>query len=253
MDRIFKFGPAVLAVPAARIGVFLVGELGSVLVKGELFMQLCPLIDGRRSVGDLVQALQGSLSVAEVLYGVDWLAGQGHLIPVALSPLPGRAWTVEVVAPGQADPTPFAQAVQRAGGLPGEQGALRLVIVDDYLADALAAINRQALRQGQAWMLAKPGGLQPWWGPVFAPGAGPCWDCLATRLRANRPVQTFLQRRGDWPAQPSCETPIPPPAPASQQPVHAGPSQPDYQPAQPAAAAALQGLRHAARRPHGRC
>ena len=116
MDRIFKFGPAVLAVPAARIGVFLVGELGSVLVKGELFMQLCPLIDGRRSVGDLVQALQGSLSVAEVLYGVDWLAGQGHLIPVALSPLPGRAWTVEVVAPGQADPTPFARKCSR--GIP---------------------------------------------------------------------------------------------------------------------------------------
>jgi bacteriocin biosynthesis cyclodehydratase domain-containing protein len=35
----------------------------------------------------------------------------------------------------------------------------------------------------------------PWIGPVFAPGQGPCWECLAHRLRANRPVETYLQQQ----------------------------------------------------------
>jgi ribosomal protein S12 methylthiotransferase accessory factor len=30
---------------------------------------------------------------------------------------------------------------------------------------------------------------------MFRPGEGPCWECLAERLRLNRPVETYLGRR----------------------------------------------------------
>jgi oxazoline/thiazoline synthase len=33
-----------------------------------------------------------------------------------------------------------------------------------------------------------------WIGPMFQPDRGPCWACLAQRLRRNRPVETFIQR-----------------------------------------------------------
>ncbi|WP_437573776.1 TOMM precursor leader peptide-binding protein [Sorangium sp. So ce887] len=44
-------------------------------------------------------------------------------------------------------------------------------------------------------MPVKPGGVEPWMGPMFRPGAGPCWACLAHRVRHNRPVEAYLERR----------------------------------------------------------
>ena len=44
-------------------------------------------------------------------------------------------------------------------------------------------------------MPVKPGGIEPWMGPMVRPGAGPCWACLAHRVRHNRPVEAYLERR----------------------------------------------------------
>ncbi|HEU4535508.1 MAG TPA: TOMM precursor leader peptide-binding protein, partial [Polyangiaceae bacterium] len=61
----------------------------------------------------------------------------------------------------------------------------------------LAAINDRALRLGAPWCLIKPVGVMPLVGPVFAPGAGPCWACLAFWVRTNRPVEELVRRRGE--------------------------------------------------------
>ena len=46
-------------------------------------------------------------------------------------------------------------------------------------------------------MLVRPKGMQPLFGPVFRPAAhGPCWTCLAHRLRGHQEVHTFLRNRG---------------------------------------------------------
>ena len=46
-------------------------------------------------------------------------------------------------------------------------------------------------------MLVRPKGMQPLFGPVFRPAAhGPCWACLAHRLRGHQEVHTFLRNRG---------------------------------------------------------
>src|SRR5262249_13720377 len=43
--------------------------------------------------------------------------------------------------------------------------------------------------------LIKPIGRQILIGPVFYPGRSACWKCLAQRLRINRAVEMFVQRK----------------------------------------------------------
>ncbi|CAM5404293.1 hypothetical protein STENM223S_05221 [Streptomyces tendae] len=49
--------------------------------------------------------------------------------------------------------------------------------------------------QGRPWLLARPFGAEPWTGPVFgADEDGPCWSCLAHRLREHRRAELEVQR-----------------------------------------------------------
>src|SRR5207248_2504590 len=55
----------------------------------------------------------------------------------------------------------------------------------------------QAVETGRPWMLARPHGTVVWAGPVFVPGRGPCWACMAARMRAIRAAWQLPERRGD--------------------------------------------------------
>ncbi len=91
--------------------------------------------------------------------------------------------------------TAATAALVGAGAAPGAGGpAVSLVLCEDYLDPRLDVVNRRQLAHGRPWLLAKPSGAQAWIGPVFQPGAGPCWACLATRLEGNR-EETHLVRR----------------------------------------------------------
>jgi ribosomal protein S12 methylthiotransferase accessory factor len=77
----------------------------------------------------------------------------------------------------------------------GEGGNLGVVVTGDYLDQGLRAYNQEALSLGRPWMLIKPVGGQILVGPVFQPHRTGCWECLAQRLRINRAVETFVQRK----------------------------------------------------------
>lgn len=82
------------------------------------------------------------------------------------------------------------------GGRDGQYGtALRLCVVDDYLQPELERVNLRQLAQGSAWCLVNPISAGATIGPVFEPGRGPCWECLAYWVRANRPLQEALRLR----------------------------------------------------------
>ncbi|AKT43940.1 TOMM precursor leader peptide-binding protein [Chondromyces crocatus] len=169
---------------------------------------------------------------------------QGCGVDAALAVDRLQTTPVTVVSAGDEDPTPFIRALEDAGvrcledtGLsplegetlrhlegngvrqlgtpecppcadPSPGSALRVVVARDYLDPALAALNRRALAERFSWTVLKPSGTNAWLGPIFRPGEGPCWACLAHRLRENRPVETFLARRLD----PGPDTmPLPPP------------------------------------------
>src|SRR5262249_41173010 len=72
---------------------------------------------------------------------------------------------------------------------------LTIVLVSDYLNEQLGELNRQHLRDLTAWMLVQPSGIFPLVGPVFRPGKGACWNCLAERMQRNREVRAFLDRK----------------------------------------------------------
>jgi oxazoline/thiazoline synthase len=70
-----------------------------------------------------------------------------------------------------------------------------LVVVDDYLQPELERVNAEQLASGRPWLLVKPRGFYVWIGPLFVPGQTACWRCLEQRLRANREVEGFVERR----------------------------------------------------------
>ncbi|MBW4576208.1 MAG: TOMM precursor leader peptide-binding protein [Aphanothece sp. CMT-3BRIN-NPC111] len=92
-----------------------------------------------------------------------------------------------------------------------EDADIEVVLTDDYLQDELDAFNQKALQSQRPWMLVKPLGTVVWIGPIFYPGKTGCWQCLAQRLRGNRPVEGFIQRHK------GVSTPLTPPlgSPAS--------------------------------------
>jgi ribosomal protein S12 methylthiotransferase accessory factor len=101
---------------------------------------------------------------------------------------------VAVRALGGADAGPLVEAAKGAGLWVAEQAGVWAILTGDYLNPELDAWNREAMRRGITWMPVKPSGISPWFGPIFRP-QGACWECLAQRLRANRPVETYLERR----------------------------------------------------------
>ncbi|MFP8944236.1 TOMM precursor leader peptide-binding protein [Streptomyces fenghuangensis] len=89
-------------------------------------------------------------------------------------------------------------AGDRTGGEGGDGGpgsnVFSLVLCDDYLAPGLRSVDVWHRERGLPWLLAGPCGPEPWVGPVFRPGSGPCWSCLAHRIRIHRRSEVPLQR-----------------------------------------------------------
>ncbi|MEO0374213.1 MAG: TOMM precursor leader peptide-binding protein [Cyanobacteria bacterium P01_A01_bin.17] len=77
----------------------------------------------------------------------------------------------------------------------GRSTDLEIVLCDDYLQLALGELNQVAQESSRPWLLVKPLGTVLWLGPLFYPGRTGCWECLAQRLRGNRPDEAYLARQ----------------------------------------------------------
>lgn len=195
--------------------VFLIGERERFVLSGACTAEVAALVDGRRTVDEILRAARDRFSEPEVLYTLSRLAARGYLVP-ATRELPsedaafwrgvgldGKAAAealcrtpVSVLAVGEAAPAGWmTEALEQAGVRIDGEAAVQVVVVDDPLRPELASINRRALREGARWFLIKPAGVQPLIGPVFEPGAGPCWECLSFWVRQNRPVEELVRRR----------------------------------------------------------
>ena len=96
---------------------------------------------------------------------------------------------------GPALAEPVTEALAQAGIRVEAEGNLRVVVtVTTHLRSDLASLNADALRTGSRWLLLKTTSTRPLIGPLFSPGDGPCWECLAFWLRNNRPVEELLRR-----------------------------------------------------------
>jgi ribosomal protein S12 methylthiotransferase accessory factor len=217
----FKKHLRVETVPAEA--VCLVSERGVTALSGSSIEKLAPLLDGTRTVGQVERELSADLSAGEVGELLTRLSDAG-LLAYFPATAPGRDereeealayWNlagmnaegaasavasaaVEIIATGNIDPDAVAAACRASGLTVQEPGsaaaAFSLVLCDDYQHPALSGVNADHLASRRPWLLAKLSGAASWIGPVFRPGAGPCWACLARRLEGNH-VGGFLTRR----------------------------------------------------------
>jgi bacteriocin biosynthesis cyclodehydratase domain-containing protein len=213
MPRPLELKHHLRAEPASDDAVLLIGERERFLLRGRVYGLLVPLLDGRRTAEELAAALAAETSAAEVDHALRRLSQRGYLVEASPAPpeiagfwqalgedagLAARRLAetpVAVRAGSFEEPQAAADALAGAGVVVREEAALVVFVTGDYLSPELDGWNRRALREGTPWLPIKPGGVEPWMGPVFRPRAGPCWACLACRLRHNRPVEAYLERR----------------------------------------------------------
>jgi ribosomal protein S12 methylthiotransferase accessory factor len=193
-------------------GVLLLSDSRQTLLRGRLYEQVAPWLDGR-TAEDLCHQLRGTATPAAIFYALtqlerkDYLCEQEEALPAGQAAL----WSSQQVAPAEAarrlaerpvvvgafgtDAGPFVELLQSLHVRAAADGAPDVVLTDSYLRGELEVCNAESLRSGRPWLLVKPSGRQVWVGPLFRPGKTGCWECLAQRLRTNSPIASFLQGR----------------------------------------------------------
>ncbi len=170
---------------------------------------LLVLATSPHSRAGLAAALPPNFDPASVHDAVATLIAEGILLelPAPLSPAAAALWRGTNTPPAEAAVavSTFAPVVV---GLDARTDALReallewgfsydrdarplrIIVVRDPLDDALREENATALRAGRPWFLVVPSGAEAWVS-VFRPGRSACWECLAARLRHNRPARAL--------------------------------------------------------------
>ncbi|BFV59174.1 TOMM precursor leader peptide-binding protein [Kitasatospora sp. CMC57] len=224
-------------------GVYLISERGTTRLHGPHLEAVGPLLDGTRGIAALVRDARPGATASEIAELLCSLSEAGLVSYRARAPhesgsparraaeaywdlagLDGphsaeRAATARarVLTVGQVDGPVVRQALEDAGlpCLPPEAGIedadLTVVVCDDYLAPGLRRIDARQRAAGRPWLLANPTGSITWTGPVFEPGTGACWSCLAHRLRAHRQPELALQqalRMREAPQGPAASLPV---------------------------------------------
>ena len=197
------------------VGVFLLSESDYFVLTGHLYELLVPLIDGNNTVDDIIDILQDKVSSVEIYYGLMLMEQKGYIVEKNDS-LPDeelsafwnilnietrlvkdrlKSTRVSVKSLGKIKTQPFINILESLNISVAEIGNIEVVLTDNYLHKELDIFNQKALQSQRPWMLVKPVGTVIWIGPIFYPGKTGCWECLAQRLRANRPVETFIQKQ----------------------------------------------------------
>jgi ribosomal protein S12 methylthiotransferase accessory factor len=207
-------------------GIFLLSERNSFLLRGRLYQLLTPWLDGHHSVDEIIdkvvpQLLTENSCIEEVIhtgahvyYALTQMERKGYIVdnddhlPSTVASFCDtlsvdareancrlQATKIAVKSFSSIATSEFISTLESLLIQVSDEGDIEVVLTDNYLQDGLDTFNQKALRLSRPWMLVKPVGTIIWIGPIFYPGKTGCWECLAQRLRANRPVEAFIQRR----------------------------------------------------------
>ncbi len=212
--------------------IFFLSEREKVCLSDRISCSLAALIDGDRNIDEIIDIIQKSLlqdrqSFQEATTFFQELLDLSVKAQYALFQMEQKGYILEqnTSVPSQLEifchhlkilPTLAHQrlettkiAVQALGSVAAEdfiaileslqiqvadEGDFTIVLIDDYLNPELDKFNQKALKSQSPWMLVKPLGTIVWIGPLFYPHNNGCWECLAKRLRDNRPIEGFIQR-----------------------------------------------------------
>lgn len=190
--------------------VLLASEIFNTLLRGQIHGDLLPLLDGRHSHQDITAALAGEYSAQDVQTALVSLASRGYIVSgeYAMGRGPAAYWSSLGASPRWAEERLRTSRVAVAGddgllarrldamgvAVSEDHPTLSVFVCAEYLDERHDAVNRRHLASGAPWMLVRPKGVQPLFGPVFRPAEqGPCWACLAYRLRGHQEIHNLLR------------------------------------------------------------
>ena len=188
----------------------LVSESFDTLLHGGLYCDLLPLLGDRRPLAGIAAALDGRHPAADVHAAVVSLSARGYVVSadhgmdrrraaywssLGASPrwVEGRLAQSRVAVEG--DDGRLARRLEESGaGVTAGDPKLTVIVCEDYLEARFTDVNRRRIEAKAPWTLVRPRGMETLFGPVFrADGQGPCWDCLAHRMRSHKEVHNFLR------------------------------------------------------------
>ena len=187
----------------------LVSESFNTLLHGKLYCHLMPLLDGRHEEVGIIAALDGVHDARDVRSAISSLSEKGYVVSGEHGMDRQRAawwtslgasprWVEEqlalsrVVVEGDEGELGACLAACGVASGAGWKASLRIVVCNDYLESRFEEVNRRQREADEPWMLARPHGVQALFGPVFR-RRGPCWECLASRMRNHQEVHAFLR------------------------------------------------------------
>ena len=196
--------------------VCLYSEDRKFLLHGELYCALASAIGkGGRSFRELIGDLEQDFPSDKIQEGLKRLIDRRYILPASSSSNGAVAayWASLGLSPKTAEQnlqkcrvrielidvhgqTELAAALSGLGvRVVNRFPDLTVTLVNDYLEARLDEWNRQRLSDRAPWTLVQPSGIFPLVGPVFRPGQGACWTCLAERMKRNREVKALIDRR----------------------------------------------------------
>jgi bacteriocin biosynthesis cyclodehydratase domain-containing protein len=196
--------------------VCLYSEHRKFFLHGELYCALATAIgEGGRSFRDLVRGLEHKFPSGKIQEALKRLVDRRYVVPTSRSSggattaywaslglLPDAAaknlqsCRVRMQAIDVEGATELGDALSGLGVRVVKRSPdLTVTLVSDYLDGQLAELNRRHLSDHTPWVLAQPSGIFPLVGPVFSPGKGACWMCLADRMKRNREIKALLDRK----------------------------------------------------------
>lgn len=213
-DVVIRFAPnySVYVLPPDLVCLY--SEDRKFFLHGELYCALASRIGAGELRDSIVRELSGDFPAEKIEEGVKRLFNRRFVVPVGPADGPSAAYWASLGL----RPETASENLQKIGvrieslGVAGEgelEAALRafgvrvvhraadltVVLIGDYLDARLAELNLRQLARGEDWLPVQPSGVFPLVGPIFSPGKSACWTCLADRMKWNRQVKAFLDRK----------------------------------------------------------
>jgi oxazoline/thiazoline synthase len=182
--------------------VIVVVEDRQYALEGRAFVALADRLETGLDRGNLILEAAEDAPLHEVVYALSRMEAAGHVVGGTTADEPNAPASGRVEVVGDLDLSVVAETLRK------HRSSVPVVLTDDYLRPELAEIDAAMREAGTSWLLAKPVGTSLWIGPLVVPGETACWTCMSDRLRGNRQVETYVERKtGVFPATTRAQSP----------------------------------------------
>src|SRR5215470_10756650 len=176
--------------------VCLYSEDRKFFLHGELYCALASAVGtGGKRLRDLVRELEEDFPSDKIHEAVKRLLDRRYLVPASRSSadVAAACWAsiglpletaeknlrncrVRIHAIDVQGATQLGSALSKLGVRVVKGSAdLTVTLVNDYLEERVAELNRQRVAHHTPWLLVQPSGIFPLVGPLFRPGKSACW------------------------------------------------------------------------------